>query len=281
MKTWWLILVVVLFLAMPSMASAQVEQKPVFELSPPFPSVVGKADSTFRYKVDMNYEGTELLDLSLSAQAPQGWTVRILFGSPRSDIRDIRLKPFQDRTESIELELTTPRGYFVEPGEYIATLEAKERPQGTIQSKVTLKAIVTARYSLSLTTETGRLDTRVSPGRENIFPLVLRNTSTVALEKATFSSSKPEGWSITFRPDQVDSIPIGGLQTVEAVIEPPQRTIVGDYGITLSAQSENTSNTLEIRVTVFTPNIWGWVGLLLGLVVIAGSVWVHLRYGRR
>ena len=79
----------------------------------------------------------------------------------------------------------------------------------------------------------------------------------------------------------VDSIPVSSVQTVEAVIKPPQGAISGDYSVTLSAQSENTSNTLELRVTVFRPNIWGWVSLFLGLLVIGGLLWVYPRFGRR
>jgi uncharacterized membrane protein len=68
---------------------------------------------------------------------------------------------------------------------------------------------------------------------------------------------------------------------VEAVIEPPRRTIAGDYGVTLFSQSENTGETLELRVTVLTPTIWGWVGVLLALAVVGGLVLVFWRFGRR
>ncbi|MFC1962424.1 NEW3 domain-containing protein, partial [Chloroflexota bacterium] len=233
MKIWGLALIIGLFLAMPFVALAQEVEKPAFEVSPRFPSVVGKADSVFRFKVDMNYEGKNPLILSLSAQAPQGWKVRILGGIPEIDIRDMRLEPFKTYSDQIDVELTPPRGNVVEPGEYIAVLEAREVPPGTLQSKTELKAVVTARYSLNFTTETGRLNTKVTAGKEKFFPLVLRNTSTVALEKITFSNSNPGGWSITFSPEKVDSIPIGGVQTVEAVIKPPKRTIAGDYAVTL------------------------------------------------
>lgn len=284
MKRWGLLLVAGLFLLMlvtPLMASAQEVKPPSFSLSPRFPSVVGKADSTFRFKVDLNFDGAKATIVNFSATAPQGWAVRILGGIPEVDIRQMRLEAFKSFPDSIDVELTPPRGNVVAPGEYTATLEAKESPPGTLESKVELKAVVTARHLLVFSTQAGQLNTSVRPGEENVFPLALRNGGTVALEKVTFSSSKPEGWSITFRPDSVDSIPVGGVQTVEAVIKPPKRTIAGDYGITLFSQSENVSETLAIRVTVLTPTIWGWVGVLIALAVIAGLGLVFWRFGRR
>ncbi|MBM2831610.1 MAG: hypothetical protein HW414_662 [Dehalococcoidia bacterium] len=285
MKRWGLLLVagfLLMAFVIPLAASAQEEVKPpTFSLSPRFPSVVGKADSTFRFKVDLNYDGTKSTIVNFSATAPQGWDVRILGGIPEVDIRQMRLEAFKSFPDSIDVEITPPRGNVVVPGEYTATLEAMESPPGKLQSKVELKAVVTARHLLVFSTEGGMLNTSVRPGEENIFPLALRNGGTVALEKVTFSSSKPEGWSITFRPDTVDTIPVGGVQTVEAVIKPPKRTIAGDYGITLLSQSENVSETLAIRVTVLTPTIWGWVGVIIALAVIAGLGLVFWRFGRR
>jgi uncharacterized membrane protein len=284
MKRCGLLLVAGLFVLMlvaPLVAWAQEEKPPTFSLSPRFPSVVGKADSTFRFKIDMNYEAAKNTVVNFSATAPQGWSVRILGGIPEVDIREMRLEAFKSFPDAIDIELTPPRGNVAAPGEYTATLSAKEAPPGTLQSTVELKAVVTARYQLVFGTEAGMLNTSVRPGQDNIFPLALRNGGTVALEKVTFSSSKPEGWSITFRPDSVDSIPVGGVQTVEAVIKPPERTIAGDYGITLFSQSENVSETLQIRVTVLTPTIWGWVGALIAVAVIAGLGLVFWRFGRR
>lgn len=68
------------------------------------------------------------------------------------------------------------------------------------------------------------------------------------------------------------------------VIEPAGKTIAGDYLITLKAIPGNASisaRDLELRITVLAPAIWGWVGVAIVLVVIAGIGVIFRRLGRR
>jgi len=79
----------------------------------------------------------------------------------------------------------------------------------------------------------------------------------------------------------VENLAPGLAQDVDVVIEPPEKTIAGDYSITIRADSEETSDSLEFRVTVETPTIWGWVGIAIVLVVIAGLAVLFRQLGRR
>jgi len=98
----------------------------------------------------------------------------------------------------------------------------------------------------------------------------------------TFSSTKPEGWEITYTPKEIDSLGAGLTQEVDVVITPPDKTIAGDYGITLRGLAEQgLSDTIELRVTVLTSTIWGWVGILIVVVVVAGLAVLFWRLGRR
>lgn len=282
MKKWGLLLLagLMLFASLPSVVLAQGEP-PAFSLSPQFPSIVGKADTIFTFNVDVNYTGSDTRTVNLSAQGPQGWSINILGGIPDTPIASMRLQPFQTYSNSVKVQAVPPRTPLVEPGSYEITLQAKEPPPGTLSSKVTVTAVVTARYALTFTTQNSVLSTSVSEGKQTIVPLVVGNDSTVAVNNITFSSTKPQGWSVTFKPEKIDSLPVGGGQTVEATIKPPPRTIAGDYSVSLFAQSENTSNSLDIRVTVLTSTIWGWVGVLIALAVVAGLVLIFWRFGRR
>lgn len=269
-----------LFASLPSLVLAQGEP-PAFSLSPQFPSIVGKADTVFSFNVDVNYTGSDTRTVNLSAQGPQGWDINILGGIPDTPIASMRLQPFQTYSNTVKIQAVPPRTPLVEPGSYEITLQAKEPSPGTLSSKVTVTAVVKARYALTFTTLTGNLATSVTAGKETIVPLAVRNDSTVAVSNVTFSSSKPEGWSVTFKPEKIDSLPIGGLQTVEVTMKPPARTIAGDYMINLLEQSENTNNTLDIRVTILTSTLWGWIGMLIALAVVAGLVLIFWRFGRR
>ena len=67
------------------------------------------------------------------------------------------------------------------------------------------------------------------------------------------------------------------------IIKPPRTgAIAGDYNILLSANSEDyTPDSLRIRVTVLTPGIWGWISIIIVVVVIAGLGVLFWRLGRR
>jgi uncharacterized membrane protein len=68
---------------------------------------------------------------------------------------------------------------------------------------------------------------------------------------------------------------------VDLTINPPGKTIAGDYALTVHATSDNASDDLELRITVLTPSLWGWVGVGIVLLVVAGLAVVFVRLGRR
>ena len=129
---------------------------------------------------------------------------------------------------------------------------------------------------------TGRLNTEATAGEDNHLSIILINSGSAAIENITLSSSKPQGWDITFTPEKVDSLEAGLTKEVDVVINPPRKTIAGDYEIKLRTESKDFSpDSMTIRVTVLTPTIWGWVGVLIVLAVIAGVGVVFWRLGRR
>ena len=72
------------------------------------------------------------------------------------------------------------------------------------------------------------------------------------------------------------------LTHVPFIIKPPTETIAGDYVVSVRASGKQTSaNEIDIRVTVESPTIWGWVGVGIILVVIAGLAVIFMRLSRR
>ena len=107
------------------------------------------------------------------------------------------------------------------------------------------------------------------------------------LEKIELSSrlrGAPSGWSVTFNPEKIDSLPVDGEREVEVNIKPPEKTISGDYEITVSAKPESkydVDDDLDIRVTVLTEPLWGWIGIGIVVLVVIGLVVMFMRLGRR
>jgi len=68
---------------------------------------------------------------------------------------------------------------------------------------------------------------------------------------------------------------------IEVTITPPDKTIAGDYMLNFSVKSENATNNIDVRVTVETPSIWGWIGIAIIVIVVIGVAVIFARLGRR
>ena len=66
-------------------------------------------------------------------------------------------------------------------------------------------------------------------------------------------------------------------------ITPASNAIAGDYIVTLTGRADDVtdSETIQLRTTVETSSIWGFVGIALIALVLIGLFLVFRRYGRR
>ena len=264
------------FLSLPSQEEPQPEDKLTLSLT--YPVLRGKSGEVFEFEVEFQYMGKEDRTFELTVTTPKDWVTQIQPQYDEKEISAIRLKSFQSYPEKVTVIAVPFPWALPEPGDYVLTLEASS---GDIRETIELKAIVTARYEVDFYTETERLNTEAKAGEENHVAIKLRNSGSADIESVTFTSTKPEGWVITFNPEKVDVLEPGLAQDVDVVIEPPSKTIAGDYSITLRADSKEISDKMELRVTVLTPTIWGWVGIAIVLVVIAGLAILFRQLGRR
>lgn len=248
------------------------------ELAAEHTKLEGISGDSFEFEVFVKFSGGEARTFDLSAVGPQHWTVSISTSYPKDKkIQDIRLEP--DFGETIVVQISTPYWLVVEPGTYDIDLEVSDQ---ALKESITLQATITARYDMWLGPVDGLLNTKVQAGRDNFYTVLVRNRGTAAINSITFSRSKPQDWTIEFSPDRIDALEVGEEQTVDVNITPPAKTIAGDYQITLgSSGSEARATGINVRVTVETPSLWGWVGVVIIVLVIAGLGYVIMRFSRR
>jgi uncharacterized membrane protein len=253
-------------------------------LSCQYPSINSYYGSSFSYTVDLQYTGgKEPRIFDLQVKVPDGFTSSITpsYGST-SEISSIRLDPAKTYPDSIAVTAVPYSWQKAQPGEYPITVAASS---GEIKGSIDLKAIVTAKYDLELKTSTGLLNTNATSGKDNYLTISVNNTGTADLEKIEFSSktSAPSGWSITFDPKEIDLLPAGGTHEVQVDIKPAQKSISGDYMVTVSAQpqAKNAFGSFDLRVTVLTSPLWGWIGVIIVVLVVAGLIYMFMRLGRR
>jgi len=264
-------------------------QEEKIELNSKYPIRPGPADISFIFDVELLYSGgEEQRTFELSAEGPDGWLVSILQSAyEATEISAIRLDPKKTYPETIAVAASAPYWLFPEPGDYTITLKAAS---GDIEDSIDLTARISARYDFLVNTETDRLNIKATAGKESHLTVIITNLGTAPFNQITFRSIKPkaiagEAWSITFTPDKIENLQPWDEREVEVVIEPPPKTIAGDYMATLEFNSDPQTSIeppkLEIRVTVGTSTKWGWIGAGIVIAVIVG-LFVSFRYlGRR
>ena len=260
----------------------ETEQESV-EISAKYPKVEITSGEIAEFEVELKLRG-DLLDdariFDMVVTAPKDWITFISPTYPKDKkIASIQLKPGFSAGEKINVRVAPPIGLKPEPGEYPITLELiSEELKGTYE----LTTVISAKYVLDLVPTIGRFNTPITAGKDNLFAIEVQNNGSATVDKITLSSTKTEGWTIDFTPRKIDSLDAGDFVTVDVNIKPAPKTIAGDYIISISASGEKiTADNLNIRVTVETPTVWGWVGVIVVLAVIAGLIVVFRRFSRR
>ena len=247
-----------------------------------YPVVPGQSGDRFEFMIDLRWYGPEGETINLITTAPPQWIATTTKIYPEEEIGALWMKEFQTYPTQLKVILTPVPGYQPEPGEYVVTLDAVS-DDGEREDSLELKAIVTARYEYKMVTATGKLNIEATAGKDNPLLLLVENMGTEAVTNISFSSTRMENWGVTFSPEKIDALEPGSVQEVNVVIKPPgNRTIAGDYFIILGAEStEYALEPLQIRVTILTPAIWNWVGILIVVVVVLGLVLLFWQLSNR
>jgi uncharacterized membrane protein len=242
--------------------------------------------ASVEFTITLEYTGDTARVFDLVATGPTDWTTSITPSYPRDkQILDIRMVPPEEGETSSTQQIivtATPASWLTpEVGEYPITVEATS---GDIKSSIELTAIVTsvpASYTLYLTSPDGILSTTAQADKDNYFTLAVANGGTGAIENISLSTNKPKGWTVELSLTNITSVAAGNYQTVEMNIKPPADAIAGDYELIVKASGTQSSDDVTIRVTVKTSSLWGWVGIGIIILVIAGLAVIFMRFSRR
>jgi uncharacterized membrane protein len=239
-----------------------------------YPVLRGPTGSKFEFKIDLTNGTGEEQSYSLSAKAPPGWEVSFQPAFENKQISTIRMKAGE--TRGLDIEVTSPKR--AEAGEYPIDIQVSA---GTERISGRLKVILTGTHEMTMATSSGRLNLKATAGSQAPLSILIGNTGSAELNDISLSSSKPSGWEVTFDPKTVDGLAPGATREVNVWIKPDGKAIAGDYLVTIYASNPQVSKNLELRVTVETPTIWGWVGIGIVVVVMGGLYGVFRVLGRR
>ncbi len=243
------------------------------QLTTSFAKLSGTATSTFTYSVTLANNGTQQQTFTLQGQGPAGWQVDV---HPSSNAQALTDTIAGGSNDTLTVTVTPPSS--VTAGQYPIQVTAAA---GSQSAQVQLEADVTGSPALTMSTPNQVLNAQVTSGGTGTVSLIVTNSGTVPLTGVSLSSTPPTGWTITFAPTSIPSLQPGAASTVTATIHPASNALTGDYDVTMTATSGGATQSLDIRTTVQTSPLWGFVGLALIAVVLVGLGWVFRRYGRR
>ncbi len=250
-----------------------------------YPSMKQPAGENFEFEIELRNEVDETRVFDLAAEIPYGWAA---YCTPRWEKakKISAIKVNANATERLSFVLIPPPD--VPEGEYKAIFSARA---GEDVAAIELKAEVTGTYILKMGTEAevlGEGETRnvkAFAGQEKRFTIYLWNEGSAPISDVDFYSSKPKDWEVSFKPDKLASLPPLTEEMkptkVEVTIKPKAKAIPGDYMVTITASGKEDRESMELRVTVGTPMIWGWVGMAIVAVVIGSLLGLFAKLGRR
>ena len=238
-----------------------------------FPQLSGAPSSTFTYSVALANTGTQKETYTLQGQGPAGWTVSVHPSGNAQALTDTI-----DGGGNDTLSVTAQPPTTVAAGAYPLQVTATS---GAQSANAALEADVTGTPALTMSTPNQVLNAQVTAGSTGTVSLVVTNTGSTILQAVSVTAAAPTGWTTAFAPATIATIQPGAAVTVTATVKPSSDALAGDYDVTYTATGGAATGTLDIRTTVQTSPLWGFIGLALIAVVIVGLGWVFRRFGRR
>jgi uncharacterized membrane protein len=232
----------------------------------------GHSSSNFNFSTKLINQTGEKQLYALASNAPRGWSV--IFKPNYQQATSVEIEPNQSKDISIEVKPP----HHVKAGKYTIPVMAST---SSTSAGLDLEVDITGSYEMELTTPEGLLSARITAGRKKRLDLVVHNTGSSELSNVRLSSSKPQGWEVTFDPDTIPFIAAGESARVEAEVKAYEKAIPGDYVVNLTAQTPEVNSRASFRLSVETSMLWGWLGIL----IILGAIWLiyylFRKYGRR
>ena len=253
--------------------------KESLKLTSKYPTMQNPAGSKFSFEVNVKNKSSKSRVVEFSMIVPEGWNSYI---TPKweEEKKIDSMKMDADGSETVMFTVIPPE--LVKRGSYPVKLIARAGKQ---KAEIKLTAVVTGTYKLKMIPETRRLNFDMIAGKEKHLILYLWNEGSASITNVSLFASKPNGWEVKFKPDKIAVVePYAKVQKptkVDVTFKAPERTIPGDYMVSVSAVGKQSRTSMDLRVTVNVPTTWGWIGVAVIIIVLLILVGIFIRLKRR
>jgi|SRR6185312_7407559 uncharacterized membrane protein len=238
------------------------------------PSLRGSPKSNFEYTLTIKNDSGRNLNVSFAAQAPQNFETSFTEAYGTQELSAIPIDAGQSK--DIKLKVRPPST--IDAGHFPVTVTVKAEDA---TAKTDLALDVVGQPQLSVAGRDGLLSARAVAAQQTSIPVVITNTGSAPAENVKLSASSPTGWKVTFNPESIDRLVPGKDAEVQALVTPSDKSLAGDYMVSVNANSRGESASSQFRITVNTSTVWGMVGagvIGVALLLMLGAV---ARFGRR
>jgi uncharacterized membrane protein len=251
-----------------------VKESKGIKLTTSYPVLRGPSDAKFEFSLEVDSKLDKEAVFDLVAQGPEGWDINFKPAYEDKFISSLRLKENGSKTVAVAVKPTAN----AKEGEYpvlirVSTSDAKAEAKLTV--------LLTGTYGLEVGTPSGLLSMNARQGKTANMSIYVKNTGSAVNNNIQFMSFKPENWQVEFIPETIESIKAGDLAQVEVAITPYEEALVGDYSVSVNVEGEKASKPIEFRVTVNASTAWGWIGIGIIVLVVAGLTGLFRWLGRR
>jgi len=244
------------------------------KLTTSYPEIRGPSDAAFEFSMEVNSQLDDDAVFDLFAQGPRGWEINFKPAYETKFITSLRLKANQNQTIAVEVKPPP----MTAAGQYPINVRVSS---GDAKGEVQLAVILTGTYALEVGTASGLLSLEARRGKAANLSFYVKNTGSAANHAVKFMSFKPENWQVEFNPENIDVVEPGELKQVELTITPNEDALVGDYSVGVNVEGEKANKVIELRTTVKASSAWGFIGIAIILIVIAGLFGLFRWLGRR
>jgi len=243
-------------------------------VSTKLPELKGSPKSNFEYTLTIKNDSGRKLTASFAADAPANFETSFTEAYGTQELSAIPIDAGQSK--DIKLKVRPPSS--VDAGHFPVTVKVNAEDAS---AKTDLALDVVGQPQLQLAGRDGLLSSRAVAAQQSAIPVVVTNSGTAPADNVKLSASAPTGWKVTFQPETVERLVPGKDAEVQALITPSEKSLAGDYMVTVRANARGESASSQFRITVATSTVWGMAGagvIGVALLLMLGAV---ARFGRR
>jgi uncharacterized membrane protein len=238
------------------------------------PELRGSPKSNFEYTLTIKNDAGRNLTASFAAEAPNNFETSFTEAYGTQELSAIPIEAGQSK--DIKLKVRPPSS--IDAGHFPVTVTVKAEDAS---AKTDLALDVVGQPQLQVAGRDGLLSARAVAAKQSSVPVVVTNSGTAPAENVTLNASAPTGWKVTFEPKSIERLVPGKEAEVQALITPSEKSLAGDYMVSVKANSRGESASSQFRITVATSTVWGMAGagvIGVALLLMLGAV---ARFGRR